>query len=108
ANGGGTDAYYVSAPGGIAVDTSGGLYVADTSNNRILYFPPGGFTASIVYGQPDFISSGPGTSATQFTGPRDIALDAQNALYVSDTGNNRVLYFAPGSTTASRVWGQGA
>ena len=32
---------------GLAVGNNGGLYVADTYNNRVLYFPPGETTATI-------------------------------------------------------------
>ena len=36
----------------------------------------------------------------------EVALDSSGNLYVPDTGNNRVLFYPSGSTTATRVWGQ--
>ena len=56
----------------IAFDDRGNLWVADTSNNRVLEFVPpfsNGMNASVVIGQPDFVSNGVGTSARQIFGP---------------------------------------
>src|SRR5208282_5057532 len=46
------------SPGGVAVDSSGHLWVADVGNNRVLGFPnvaalANGASAAIVIGQPD-------------------------------------------------------
>ncbi|MDF3823521.1 hypothetical protein P3G55_26855, partial [Leptospira sp. 96542] len=42
---------------------------------------------------------------TNINTPRGLAVDDIGGLYVSDTGNNWVLYFPPGSTSATRVYG---
>ena len=39
-------------------DGSGGLYIADASNNRVLYYPTGSILPTRVYGQADYISCG--------------------------------------------------
>ena len=95
------------------------LYVADTSNNRVLGYSSisalvNGGPASIVIGQPDLFSSGTGTSATTLNGPKAVAVDKVGNLYVADTGNNRVLEynkpFSSGKTAglaANMVFGQG-
>ncbi|NDJ13771.1 MAG: hypothetical protein EBY17_21675, partial [Acidobacteriia bacterium] len=106
ANQGGVSANSLSTPRGLALDASGNLYVADSANNRVLYFPAGSTTATQVWGQPDFVSTGSGTSATALSVPAGLALDPSGNLYVADSSNNRVLYFAAGSTTATKVWGQ--
>lgn len=105
-------------PRGLAVDASGGLYVADRDNNRILYFAnDGDTTADRVYGQFGSLSTnaenndGSGNtgtpSADNLSHPKGIALDAAGGLYVADTLNHRVLYFAnDGDTTADWVYGQ--
>jgi len=92
-------------------DASGGVYVVDSYNHRVLYFSAGASAATRVYGQPDFTSNkenGPSgiVSATSLFTPTDCVLDAAGGLYVADGGNHRVLYYSPGSTTATRVWGQ--
>jgi uncharacterized protein (TIGR03437 family) len=78
---------------GIAFTAGGHLVVSDPLANRILFFriPPGGDfqsgqLASNVFGQRDFSSS----PATVFSGPRLISIDADDQLYVADTGNNRI------------------
>jgi predicted enzyme related to lactoylglutathione lyase len=104
---------------GVLVDASGGLYVSDSSNNRVLYFEPGDdTTADEVYGQFDSFTSGvvnndgSGQAGTPSAGnmkfPRGLALDEGGGLYVADRENHRVLYFAAdGDTEADRVYGHG-
>ena len=49
----------LNTPSGLGFDASGNLWVADNSNNRVLMFKPpfsNGKAASLVIGQPDFIS----------------------------------------------------
>jgi uncharacterized protein (TIGR03437 family) len=79
----------------VKVDASGNVYVADSSNHRVLQFPPGSKSAGKVWGQTDFTSNGanqikPGSLSVPF----QVAIDYTNppyALYVSDTANHRVL-----------------
>jgi sugar lactone lactonase YvrE len=100
-----------SSPQGIAVDSSGGLYVADSSNNRVLYFPANTQTATRVYGQSGSFTSNTanngGISANSLQRPISVAVDSNNGVYIADAGNSRILYFTSGSTTASVVYGQG-
>ena len=99
-------------PGGVTVDASGGVYVADSSNSRVLYFPYGSSTATRVYGQGGSFTSAAywftnGISANSLKDPAGLALDSGGNLYVVDQQCNRVLYFPAGTTTATRVYGQG-
>ena len=115
------------SPGGVALDRDGNLYVADTSNNRVLFFPAGSTVATRVYGQNGSFTtnvsnfgSGPGqpTTAGGLSSPEGVALDSQGNLYVADRGGNRVLFFPAAdptdpaypaaSTTATRSYGQGS
>jgi sugar lactone lactonase YvrE len=88
----------VSTPYGVALDSQGNMYVADTGNNRIQKFAPGGAPLA-QWGQK-------GTGRGQFNLPEEIAVDSQGNIYVSDTGNNRLQEL---SSTGQplRVWGQG-
>jgi sugar lactone lactonase YvrE len=83
---------------GVTVDAQGNIYVADTGNNRIQKFSPGGAPLA-QWGQS-------GSGRGQFSGPRGIALDAQGNVYVTDTGNQRMQELSP-TGQALRVWGQG-
>ncbi|MBI3395717.1 MAG: NHL repeat-containing protein [Spirochaetia bacterium] len=108
-NNGGISANSLNFPYGAAVDSSGNLYIADTTNNRVLYYPAGSTTATRVYGQPDFTTNtanNGGVSANSLKGGSGLAVDSGGNLYIADGGNNRVLYYPAGSTTATRVYGQ--
>ncbi len=92
----------MAAPYGVAVAQSNGILVSDEAHNRVLYFAfqDGGFTASDsgrpatkVFGQPDFTSSGSGSSAASLSAPKHISVDTEARLYVADSGNNRVAIF---------------
>ncbi len=97
-------------PWGLAVDASGGLYVADYVNSRVLFYPAGSTTATRVYGQNGSFTSNSvnlgGVSADSLSQPTGVALDASGDLYVADIFNNRVLFYPNNSTTATRVYGQ--
>lgn len=105
-------------PRGLALESGGGLYVADRENHRVLYFvDDGDAEADRVYGHGGSFTSGvanddgAGTtgdpSAENFNQPPSVALDVDGGLYVADRDNNRVLYFADdGDTTADWVFGQ--
>ena len=90
-------------PLGIAFAPSGGpMYVADTSNHRVLAWRnPGGLTkgnqADQVIGQRDFYSTfpeGPGQDLSAgLTLPTGVVVDRGGNLYVVDTGNNRVVRY---------------
>ncbi|HMG86783.1 MAG TPA: choice-of-anchor D domain-containing protein [Terracidiphilus sp.] len=107
---GGISASSLFDPWGLAVDASGGLYVADYANSRVLYYPAGSTTATRVYGQNGSFTSSSvnlgGVSADSLSQPTDLALDASGDLYVADIFNNRVLFYPNNSTTATRVYGQ--
>ena len=110
-NNGGVSANSLLAPFGVALDSSGNLYVADSANDRVLFYPSGSTTATQVYGQggsftANTINNG-GVTANSLYYPTGAALDSSGNLYVADYQNSRVLFYPSGSTTATRVYGQG-
>jgi uncharacterized protein (TIGR03437 family) len=68
------------SPSGVAVDSAGNWYIADSSNNRIRKVTPTGDISTIA---------GTGDPA-KLNGPRAVTIDASNNLYIADTGNNEV------------------
>jgi uncharacterized protein (TIGR03437 family) len=81
----------LNAPVGIALDTAGNLYIADTSNNRVRKVTPGG-TITTVAGNGINASSNDGGPASQasVSVPGFLALDAGGNLYISEYAGNRV------------------
>jgi uncharacterized protein (TIGR03437 family) len=88
------------SPWGIAFTVAGDLLVSDAAANRVLFFrkPAGGDFSSgqgaeKVFGQADFQTISSGSDLNRFNGPRHIAVDTDDHLYVCDPGNARVLVF---------------
>ncbi|MCB9853325.1 MAG: NHL repeat-containing protein [Phycisphaerales bacterium] len=107
----------LSGPRSVAVDSAGRLYIADSSNIRILRFDPpfsNGMSAVQVFGQAgSFTTANQANSmnaaADNLGNPDGIAVDADDNLYLADRFLHRVfIYNTPASTdtTADVVLGQ--
>lgn len=88
----------LSAPGAIALDASGNLWVADSGNHRVVRFNAAaskgsGAAADAVLGQPDLVTAATGNEAGRFNGPRGLTVDAAGRLWVADTGKHRVVRY---------------
>ena len=110
-NNGGVSANSLADPYGVALDGSGDLYVADSVNNRVLFYPSGSTTATRVYGQLGSFTTNSanngGISANSLDSPFGVTVDGIGNLYIADSLNNRVLfYLSNDGTTAMRVYGQ--
>ena len=85
----------------VAIDTPGHrLFVADTSNNRILVYnldannEISSQSASFVLGQPDFMSNSCSTTRAGMCSPWGLTYDpGSHVLFVADGYNNRILVF---------------
>lgn len=109
--GGAISAATLSGPTSVAVAPDNSVYIVDTGNNRVLHFPNSGTTtADVVYGQADMTHAtanrGGAVSAVTLSGPKGIEVASDNTLNIADTGNNRVLHYPSGNTTADYAYGQ--
>jgi PKD repeat protein/sugar lactone lactonase YvrE len=81
---------------GIAINSSGYVYVVSVSNNLIQYYTP--------YGTKVGDWGNEGTGPGLFDSPEGIAIDANDNVYIADTGNNRIQKFTSTGTYLTQ-WG---
>ncbi|MDQ3930413.1 MAG: SMP-30/gluconolactonase/LRE family protein, partial [Chloroflexota bacterium] len=95
-----------TGPGGLAIDAQGNVYVADTWNHRIQKFDSEGH---FVKAWGSFISLADPALAdapdkdSRFYGPRGVAIGPDGNVYVTDTGNKRVLIFDAEGTFVRKI-----
>lgn len=109
ANSGGLSASSLNAPSAVAIDWQERIFVADQSNNRVLFYAEGDTAATGVFGQANFTSNGPASGgATGLASPTDVFIDLKGDLFVADSASSRILLFeSPTSNSvADRVFGQ--
>lgn len=84
-----------AGPQGLAVDTAGNIYVADSDNHVIRKISPAGIVSTFAgaAGQPGAVD-GPPTQA-RFRAPQGMALDAGGNLFVADLGNSAIRRVTP-------------
>jgi predicted membrane-bound mannosyltransferase/sugar lactone lactonase YvrE len=78
----------------VTVDKDGNIYVADTWSHRILKFDSS-FSLVKEWGKPFTAIGERQPNPDELFGPRDIAIDADGNLLITDTGNKRVVKFTP-------------
>ena len=72
---------------GVAVDSSGNVYVPDAGLRRVQTFDGSGALLT-TWGSP-------GTGDGQFAYPLGVAVDASGNIYIADSSNYRIQKFAP-------------
>jgi trimeric autotransporter adhesin len=86
----------LNSPHGIAVDSKGNLFIADTGNHRIRKVTPAGVINTIVGdGVSGYSGDGLAAIAAQLARPCGLAVDSKGNLYIADTGNSRIRKVTP-------------
>ena len=93
----------LNAPRSIAAGKNGDLYVADSSNNRILHIASDGSVIN-EWGTFADVSTGNAPPGTFFE-PWGVAIGPDGSVYVTDTWNNRVQKFSRDGNPI-KMWGQ--
>lgn len=84
----GSDAKF-NAPRGMAIDSTGNIYVADYSNHAIRRITPAGYVTTVAGNGVNADKDGVGSNAS-FRNPASIALDGLGNLYVGDAGSQKI------------------
>jgi len=98
----------LNGPTGMAIDSSGNLYVCDSGNNTIRKITPAGVSTTIAgLAGTSGSADGDGLTAARFNNPWGIAIDSADNLYVVDKGNStiRKLTNSAGVYTVSIIAG---
>ncbi|MFN8040870.1 MAG: fibronectin type III domain-containing protein [Acidimicrobiales bacterium] len=93
---------------GVAVDTSGNLYIADGIDHRIRKVAPGGtITTFAGTGTAGYSGDGGPATAAALNHPVAVDTDAAGNVYISDGNNARIRRVAPAGTITT-VAGNGS
>lgn len=85
-------------PEGVAADTAGNVYVADTGNSRVRKITPAGVVTTLA---------GP-ASGVGFNSPKAVAVDNADNIYVADTGNDVIRKITPAGIVSTLGGGIGS
>jgi RHS repeat-associated protein len=112
----------ISWPRGVAIDRSGNVYIADTSNNRIRAVYVSGTIPNVSSPQVGYIYTVAGNGTYGYAGdgdvannpavelfePSGVAVDNAGNIYIADAYNNRIRKVAASTGIISTVAGGGS
>ena len=93
-NGAGTGARF-NTPRGVALDSSGNIYVADTLNNTIRKVTAAGVVTNMAGLAGESGHADGSGNAARFNSPYGIAVDSAGNVYVADTLNHTIRQMTP-------------
>jgi sugar lactone lactonase YvrE len=100
----GLNSNQLSFPIDMALDSSNTLYISDLVNNRVQKWMTDAPNGTTVAGQANGVGS---FTAAYFRGPRGVLVDSNSNIYVSDSNNHRVQFWANGASNGTTIAGTG-
>jgi uncharacterized protein (TIGR03437 family) len=95
----------LSSPSGVAVDSFGNVYIADSGDNRIRKVDTTGTISTVAGpGSGPLGDGGAATSAT-LSNPTDVAVDSAGNILIADKGNKRIRRVSPDGTITTIAGG---
>jgi sugar lactone lactonase YvrE len=86
-------------PNGLAVDSAGNLYIADSFDSRIRKVSNGVITTVAGNGTRGFSGDGGPATSAQLYSPQGVAVDSAGNLYIADSGDNCIRKVSNGTIT---------
>jgi uncharacterized protein (TIGR03437 family) len=85
------DSAQLRAPSAVLADRFGNVWIADQNHDRVLQVGPDGTVIQFAgNGSPGFSGDGLEAAGAQLMSPGGLAAGADGALYIADTGNQRI------------------
>jgi sugar lactone lactonase YvrE len=108
-DGGAATSAQITYAEGLALDSSGNLFIADTSSSRIREVAAGTGIITTVAGSTTG-NSGDGGVATsaQLSYPNSLAVDSADNIYIADTGNDVIREVSASTGIISTIAGNGS
>jgi uncharacterized protein (TIGR03437 family) len=108
-DGGNATGAIFNLPSSVAVDSSGNVYISDTSNNRVRKVLASNNTVFTLVGNgsPGYSGDNGAAALARLNAPRGLALDLAGNLYIADSLNHRIRKVAP-SGIITTVAGNGS
>ncbi len=96
-NGGQATSAQIGTPTGVAVDSSGNLYIVDSSNSAIRKVTTGGVITNVAgNGTSGYSGDGGQATAAELSYPTTVTVDASGNLYIVDNGNEIIRKVSTG------------
>lgn len=98
----------LAEPGGLAFDSAGNLYIADTDHQIIREVNLAGIITTVAgNGVQAFSGDGGAATSASLDSPVGVALDTSNNIYIADTHNNRIRMVTSSTGVITTIAGTG-
>jgi sugar lactone lactonase YvrE len=89
-------------PSSVAVDPAGGLFIADSGNNRIRHVNATGLMSTVAgFGKAGYSGDGGPAVNAALLDPSGVSVDPAGNVYIADTGNRAIRVVRPGGVIES-------
>jgi sugar lactone lactonase YvrE len=108
-DGGSAASAELNNPSGLAVDSTGNLYIADSGNARVRQVAASSGTITTVAGDgvPSYSGDRGAATSAELNDPMGVALDASGNLYIAEAGNARVRIVTASNGIINTLAGNG-
>jgi trimeric autotransporter adhesin len=90
-DGGQATSAQINSAKGVAIDSTGNLFIADSGNNRIRKMDSSGIITTVAgNGTSGFSGDGGQATSAELYNPTGIVLDPAGSIFIADYGNNRI------------------